>query len=332
MRLYVAFGLAAFLLLGVLVGLRVVVQAAGIRANDPVRLSVPLQPPVYLVELHGLQKNSAGISSRYVITNEGMSSATAMHVYYDDDNLLVTNTMDTILPLTGQIYDLASIAGIPDGYHGYVIVSADQPITGMVLETILTYTVELRGLQKDSVGISSRYVITNEAMGAQVNTIHEYYDESSQWITTEVDTIPQGASRTYDLALISSIPDGYRGYVIVSADQPITGMVLQTTPIYTVELRGLQRNSTGVSSRYVITNEATTSVTATHKYHTEAGQLVATMTETIFPLAGQTYDLALIADIPDGYRGYVIVSADQPITGTVLETFFLYLPLISRDG
>lgn len=93
------------------------------------------QDPVTTIELYGLQKNVGGVSSRYVVTNTGDALATTMHGFYDGADAVVHQLTDIVEPSEGTIYDLATIDALPDGYTGYVIISADQPITGTVLES-----------------------------------------------------------------------------------------------------------------------------------------------------------------------------------------------------
>lgn len=87
-----------------------------------------------LVELHGLQKDVNGISSRYVITNQSATTGTLMHTYYDNAGNPVDEPRSSEVPaLESRIYALQEVESIPSGYTGYAIIVSDVPITGAVL-------------------------------------------------------------------------------------------------------------------------------------------------------------------------------------------------------
>ncbi len=96
----------------------------------PIRADLPIL--VTTVELTGLWKDP-GLASRYVITNQGVTAATTLHTFYDAEGNPVTTTSDLIPSGTAHIYDLTDITGLPVGYRGSVTVTADQPITGMLI-------------------------------------------------------------------------------------------------------------------------------------------------------------------------------------------------------
>jgi parallel beta-helix repeat protein len=74
----------------------------------------------------------------------------------------------------------------------------------------------------------SVYTVTNQG-GASASMMHSFFDAKDQLLYTFADTIVTGTSRTYDLADIGVLAEGYEGYVVVSADQPIT-FTLQICP------------------------------------------------------------------------------------------------------
>jgi len=77
--------------------------------------------------------------------------------------------------------------------------------------------------------IASRYVITNVGSSGAV-TAHDFFDELDQPVGQVVDTLGLGEAKVFNLADIGMIPSVYTGYAIISADQPITGMVLPEPP------------------------------------------------------------------------------------------------------
>jgi parallel beta-helix repeat protein len=67
---------------------------------------------------------------------------------------------------------------------------------------------------------TSIYTITNQG-AVDVHTAHDFYDMDDQLLGTINDTIAMGAWKAYDLGTLG-IFGYFTGYVIVSADQPIT--------------------------------------------------------------------------------------------------------------
>ncbi len=92
------------------------------------------------LRLDGLQKDIDGISSRYVITNTGSDSASAVHQFCDIGDQLVYSYPEPLPIPTGAArqYELASMQGLFSGYQGYVIVSSNQPVTGSLLLPLVT--------------------------------------------------------------------------------------------------------------------------------------------------------------------------------------------------
>ena len=111
------------------------VSAAFVVVEVAARSMAPRVAMVYRVRLDDLVTASApgGISSQYVITNLGDSSAVTLHDFYDDlDEFTWVQTSSHLEAGAASQHDLADL-DLPTGYSGYVIVMADQPITGAVL-------------------------------------------------------------------------------------------------------------------------------------------------------------------------------------------------------
>ncbi len=96
------------------------------------------------VRCDGLTKAPAagGVTSRYVITNTGPSTATTVHDFYTNQGNLYTSPCYSLAPNEAEVYDLADVP-VPLGFEGYVIVAADQPITGTVLPVVSAYKIAL---------------------------------------------------------------------------------------------------------------------------------------------------------------------------------------------
>ncbi len=101
-----------------------------------------------------------------------------------------------------------------------------------------------------------------------------------------------------------------------------------------VELRGLQKEANGISSRYVITNQSSVAGTLLHAYYDNADNPVGEVwTSEVPAFESWIYDLQDIESVPSGYTGYAIIHSDALITGTVLPQppQYVYLPLVTKE-
>lgn len=87
---------------------------------------------------------------------------------------------------------------------------------------------QLDGLEKNSTS-ASRYVVTNQGT-AEATTVHEFHLSGGGAPFVIYDTISPQATKTYDLATINQIPNGFVGSVTISADQPFAAELLPAQP------------------------------------------------------------------------------------------------------
>ncbi len=133
------------LVMAVMVGIALALCVVGVKGEvaSPVLLegsSCVVMPStfVFVLRCDGLTKAAtpSGISSRYVITNLAASTATTSHDFYLEGtdwqlDPPVSNIMLGIDAHSAAEFDLGDVS-MPGGDY-YVIVMADQPITGTVL-------------------------------------------------------------------------------------------------------------------------------------------------------------------------------------------------------
>ncbi len=88
----------------------------------------------YCIELDELRKIRSNGISRYAITNIANQQAHTNHTFYTNNGRYVAEIQPPPIPgNTTQVFDLSSIEGIPEGFQGYVLVRATEPIEGRVL-------------------------------------------------------------------------------------------------------------------------------------------------------------------------------------------------------
>jgi hypothetical protein len=105
--------------------------------------------------------------------------------------------------------------------------SAQAPAQLCVTPNPMVHYIVVPNLAKGISGISSRYVITNLGSG-HATVLHSFCTNEHDLATEKADPAPIDAndSRTYNLAQITDVPWGYRGYAVVQSDWPLTGTVL----------------------------------------------------------------------------------------------------------
>jgi len=112
-------------------------------------LSIP--PTMSCVELHSLYREVNGISSRYVVTNQGSYTATTLHEFRDLTGTTV-NVYNAILSQAeGRLFDLRTTDGLTRGYTGYALIVSDVPITASVLPPV--YSIYLPSVVKSPPGV-----------------------------------------------------------------------------------------------------------------------------------------------------------------------------------
>ena len=109
-----------------------VTDSGGLTDTQSFNIAVsPAPAPSYVITLTGLLKGQ--ITSSYVVTNTGISDANIIHQFYNDANMVIHSELGTIQAGAAQAVMLANISELPNGYSGYVVIAADQPIVGQTL-------------------------------------------------------------------------------------------------------------------------------------------------------------------------------------------------------
>ena len=103
-----------------------------VAAQPAAELCVTPHPMVWYIVLPDLQKGIGGISSRYVITNQGTGVACTFHTFCTRDHSVAAGMSDEIEASASKVYGLIGIADVSAGYRGYAVVQSDWPITGTV--------------------------------------------------------------------------------------------------------------------------------------------------------------------------------------------------------
>lgn len=90
--------------------------------------------------------------------------------------------------------------------------------------------------------------------------------------------------------------------------------------VHKLTLTGLQVNHNGISSSFTITNSGTSSVFLNQSYRADSApeiEVFSMSDQLNEPGGSRTYNLADMSQLPDSFRGFVVISSNQPLTGVV---------------
>ncbi len=125
--------------------------------------------PVFQVTIEGLKKDSSVYSSRYRVTNLSTFDANTSHNFLNTNMVSVAIINDNLVAGQSKIYDLANIGAIPNGFSGHVVVSADQPITGTVLPSLV-----LTGPDTAALGVEREYTADVHPLSLTLPVTYEW--------------------------------------------------------------------------------------------------------------------------------------------------------------
>ncbi len=212
-------------------------------------------------------------------------------------------------------------AGMPPGYGGLV----SDTHTIIVAMPAYYHTISPT-LKNDT--CTSVYTLTNQ--GAFTATmVHEFYDQVGTVVYTFDDQLGSGQSRTYDLADIPELLEGYSGYVIVSADQPFTytldscpPVVPPCTPLTDVTITGLHSGTTGTAYTFTATIAPPTAT------------LPVTYTWTPEPQSGQRTGEAVYTWATTGTKTITVTAENcgGPVSNTHVITIIANRPPVADAG
>ena len=100
---------------------------------------------------------------------------------------------------------------------------------------------------------SSVYTVQNLS-SAEARYLHDFYDTSRAVHYYMEDTLQGGASKTYYLREITSVPDGFIGSLTISSNQPLSG---QTSGLQCGQIEGKYYNNTSLSGSPVVVRDDT---------------------------------------------------------------------------
>lgn len=275
--------------------------------------------------------NGSSGTSAYTIVNQGGVTATTLHEFYDDQDQLVHTLFDSLAAGASKFYNLGTISEIPASYTGYAIVSSDQPITytldadgdGILDDTEGTGDADNDGtpnfldLDADDDGIpdadewrsgSGDDLCTNMTSDIDSDGVVDCMDND-----VEGDGIPNFLDLDSDG---DGLGDDVEGTGDTDGDNIPNFLDVSASVQYHLTISPTLKGPS-CTSAYVITNTSGDTATTLHEFYDAQDQLVHDLVDTLPGATSKLYYLGTIPELPAGYAGYVLVSADQPVTFTL---------------
>jgi uncharacterized repeat protein (TIGR01451 family) len=271
------------------------------------------------------------VTSIYVISNQSVNMATTLHTFYDQNDTYVHDFSDSITSEGSKAYNLDTMAGLTEGYIGYVIVSSDQPIT---------YTLDADG---DSVFDDVEGSGDADGDGIPNNLDLDADDDgildANEWRSgsgddfcadTTLDTDDDGTPNCQDNDVDGDgtanfldtdsdgdgIPDESEGTGDNNGNGIPDFLDPNGTAQYQLTISPTMKGGL-CTSVYTVTNEGSVEATTQHVFYNQEEAHVHDFVDSVAVGASNVYNLDTVGGLTEGYTGYVIVSADQPVTYTL---------------
>lgn len=286
------------------------------------------------------------------IMNLGDSTATVIVEYYKEDGTRVDAATHSYTIAVGSSLNIyqPSVPGLPDGFKGSAVVSADQPIAAIGSEQT-TYSdgsignSQYSGFGADVIGQrfylpnvnkkfgggqwSSRITVQNTTAGS-VDVTVTFYNADGTVRDTDTVSLPAYGSTTLMQIDDAELPDGWLGAAIVDATGDVAvivdvisadgrletynGFVSGATTMYLPTLLiGFGANQWNTSFQVFNVGNATATVTMT--YYTAGQSTPAKVVTATLPQyqSINRYQPTVDSDLGTPWIGSVVIESTEPI-------------------
>jgi hypothetical protein len=307
---------------------------------------------------HTFPKAFDGHTSTLYLQNSGSDAATVALSFEDLSGGAEYSLNDTI-PARGMWKVPAdSVPGLPDGARFSLIVSSDQPVQSVVRierpdasgDTLASY----RGVSTGSTALHfgpfhktwpeapvppwtpfNSSMITWNVSGSTAAVSVEFRNPDGSTAATVSSDVAPGEQWMVDASVQSELPDGFRGWARVTADQPIVGWLHQfdtanevfqiygrversMVPGSSVSAlpRALRRVDEGDGPRTTnlfVGNTGSGQATGILTYYDANGTQVHSSSFVLSAAGATVFDLGQEPGLPDGGVWTALVSGDEPL-------------------
>ncbi len=302
-------------------------------------------------------KNGTEIYSGLTVWNVGTEATTIIADFLNTDGSKATTVEAVVAPGEQYAYLGLIMYELPDGFSGWVRITATQPVVGLLLESILVYQGSLgtgatqsyvprvlKGIDEGS-GPRTTTIFVGNTDSAEADATLDYYRADGTLEHSSTFTLPASGAITFDLGDEGNLPSGNTWAVVLSGDQSLV-IGEQTdydTTSYSAGVYGTDADTVLGLSRLAYTDAAHTvfsvqnlgasATTMSVDYYDLTGALVFNQSAPLSPGGWVRYDQRQMTQLGDDFEGSAVVSSDQPLMAWVDECsdrFTIHLPIITK--
>jgi hypothetical protein len=286
-------------------------------------------------------------TSTLYLQNPNSMPAVVMLFFDDSGGSVAANVSDTIPARGTLVVPADSVAGLPDGHYS-LIVDSDRPVksvvhvrrpgAGMTSDKLGVYrgtgsgeaaTLQYFGpFYKISGGLNSDLLVLNAGSApAQVDALFLTRDGSTA--TAESETVAPDGQFAFVGTNLLDLPDGFVGWVKVTASQPVVGLLAQySDKVYRLQgplriqgtyaylprvLKEVDEDSGPRTTTLFVANTGASEANATLTYYTADGMPGYSPSLNLPASGAATIDLRAEGYLPSSSIWANVLAGDQPL-------------------
>ncbi len=307
------------------------------------------------------------LNSSLAVWNIGADTAAIIASFFNADGSVALTEPQTVDPNAQYNFVGFSLDGLPDAFSGWVKVTADRPLVGLLAQSsdeIFQYQGPLeyqgplapgdkysymprvlKGVDQGGGPRTTTLFVGNTSLSG-ANAVLSYYRANGEVEYDSSLSLTAAGATIIDLRDETHLPDNDTWAVILSADQPLVigeqtdydAAFSYSTGAYgtgsgaDLNLPRLARTSTAYTV-FSLQNLSASKATVSVNYYDLAGTLVLTQDNTLQLGEWARYDQSQMAQLGDDFEGGAVVISDQPLMAWVDE-YVEGLPSLSiaKDG
>lgn len=299
------------------------------------------------VDAREAQAIAGTYKSTIILANPGTVDTTALVTFVTSTGgAALSSPVSQVVPAGGSAQVVVpNVAGLANGRYS-VLIDSDQPITAVAnvgsddtaqftsyngITTAETgQTFYIPQAYKSYVGYTSNIIVQNAGSSTASVTV-TYKNADGSTATSDTQSIPAGASFTFDQAVTTGLPASWQGSAVVTANQNVAAMFLVSldSATYGRQLssgRGFKSGASAVympsvyndyygnSSSIMVQNLGSSATTVTVTYYRADGTQVA-QTEQAAIAAGSKASFLQFdtpgraSAVPAGFNGSAVITA-----------------------
>jgi hypothetical protein len=306
-------------------------------------------------------KDGSELYSGLTVWNVGTATTTIIADFLNTDGSKVTTVEAVVAPGEQYTYLGLVMHELPDGFSGWVRITATQPVVGLLGQSALfSYLVyqgplgtgatqsyiprALKGVDEGG-GPRTTTVFVGNTGSAEANATLDYHIADGTLDHSSTFTLPASGAITFDLGDEGNLSSGNTWAVALSGNQPLVigeqtdyDTTSYSTGVYgtdadtVLDLPRLARTDTA-HTVFSVQNLGVSATMMSVDYYDLTGALVLNQSATLSPGGWVRYDQSQMTELGESFEGSAIVASDQPLKAWVDEyigRFTIYLPIITK--